>query len=359
MARVRGKKGGKILEATMDGACKQNFSNLQATKSLLLVSIKGNDYCTGEYLQAMIEKSILNNGNVSVLVADEVYRHNLRTLSGLDDETALREEALQLGDEFFLSNIPYILKALSIGAEHFESACNSVDVNEKISWINDYAQKQGIVFELLRWHDWINRDNYLAQASEIEGLYESVDCLRESIEDTAHDFARRHQHDGSAALWLHRSSAYLKEESPAVMWCSMARGYEFIAYPGSIIASMETTKTFFLSNDLPEKARKFQLRLDPALIGHWLDVYFKRTHGHVVSNLSPKAHLFALEKVGIFKKAQVEEKESVDVLVTAAVKAILSDEKISSDLKIPTLISLLGEVLDMKQLSQDAQLKTM
>lgn len=349
MNRVRGKKGGKILEATMDSACKKHFKDIKETKFLLLISIKGNEYCLNDYLQLMIEKAIKDYGSVSVLIADEVYRHNLRTLSGNDDEDYLRAEALKLGDKFFLENIPYILQALSISQDRFDLACSILDINAQIEWINNYAQAESIDFELVRWQEWLTRDNYLTEfSSEIESLYESVDFLRENLLTTSEDFARRHQSEGEKELWLHRSKAYLKEESPAVMWCSISRGYEFIAYPGSIIAPMEATKKFFLQSSIPRNAQKFQQNIDPNLIGHWLDVHFKKSHGHTVTNLNPKAHELALERVGFFKKA-VDHHEDINSIVVTVTLKVFADEKIPTNLKIQALISLLGELAESEE----------
>lgn len=116
--RVKGPVTGEILYAQFNGPEAKNLINKIGIKSLVLLSIKGNEYCDGDYLGATVLAATRNTAKeptkdsaiaatassdvegsaepagenfTTFLVADEVYWHNLKTIDVNKEEARLRE----------------------------------------------------------------------------------------------------------------------------------------------------------------------------------------------------------------------------------------------------------------------------
>lgn len=203
MPRERGKKNGSdLLVASFNNKNKGDIKNLEASKALLLVSIQGNKYCSGDYLQAEIETGITEHQTFTVLIADEIYWHNIRSeadcyleklldeiteQSGQVDELLnefipkyfdslldtleldidfknnflqlntkeqvavlkdlmvrtekkLRLEARSMGDRFFEENLPRILSALKLDEKKLSPDFSTLSVDDKIFYINHLVE---------------------------------------------------------------------------------------------------------------------------------------------------------------------------------------------------------------------------
>lgn len=277
MGKVRGVKNGDILSSSFDGRIKKNFKNIHETKVLLLVSIIGNEFCTGEYLQASIATAVQKHEEATVLIADEVYWNNLISENHLTDEKIqeLKNKALNLGEQFIAKNMVHILKGLGLDSIEFEKHYGSLGLSEQLEKLHELAAEKGIRFSLQRWAEWTDTpDLNIAGMSRVMNLNSK---MQDSIEATAKDFADRHKDEESSEVWLTRSRAYLKEETPAVIWLAAKRGYHFIAYPGEEIAPFGTARELFInpegSDDIdPELI----IRTDSSL-ANWLDINFRRS----------------------------------------------------------------------------------
>ncbi|PJE13550.1 hypothetical protein [Legionella sp.] len=105
--RVKGPVNGEVLTAKFNGSEAKNLVKKNGIKSLVLLSIIGNDYCDGDYLGATIlsairsttkapskalSKAEAENEDFTVfLVADEVYWHNLKTIELEKEEARLKQ----------------------------------------------------------------------------------------------------------------------------------------------------------------------------------------------------------------------------------------------------------------------------
>ncbi|WP_019215328.1 hypothetical protein [Legionella tunisiensis] len=110
-------------------------------------------------------------------------------------------------------------------------------------------------------------------------LYTAVQELRETIDYTADEFARRHEQDGGYDLWYYRAVGYLTEESPAVMWIGAALGYNFVTYPGDMLNTFQATKDYFVvpSSLSLDTSPPFAIPAEhPNLLVNWMQTYFKR-----------------------------------------------------------------------------------
>lgn len=276
MTRVRGVQSGEVLSASFDSRIKREFKDLKKTKVLLLVSMIGNEYCSGDYLEASIANSINLHGDTTILLADRVYWNNLKSHDPIDDATQqqLANQAIQLGNDFIRKNLSRILRPLGINEVEFQHQYGTLDVNRQVEAINDLAKAKGIGLNLVRWADWVQgAEEQLTQATQ---RMDANPKMQKSIEDTANEFASRHKGEENSEIWLSRSKSYLREETPAVIYLSAARGYQFIAYPGNMISPFETAKEMFINpkDDTPES--KLAIHTNQSL-ANWLDIHFKRS----------------------------------------------------------------------------------
>ncbi len=355
MGRVKGNKDGEFYLASLIGKEKKNFPNLKETKALVLVSIIGNEYCEGVYLQSSVSQAIDEFGAVTVLIADEVYWHNL---SGNDDDDSisqLKSTAVSLGDKFLKTNLPFLAKAVGIPGKEYVTSCKDFQLNEIMSWIAEKALEKGIKLEMVRWRDWVNStsDNFSAIKEELTDYYTKIDSLKDSIEITAKEFAKRHRHEDSEALWIRRSTGYLLEEAPAVMWCAAQRNFAFIAYPGDYFLPFKETKDFFCNEHALIEDERHRIMHDPNLVGNWLNINFKRTLGHVITNIDPRSVSIAASRLSLFSQS----KSFLDKHITGEAEFIegltafiLHDETIDPDIRIPVLITALEKIHQSREL---------
>lgn len=305
MPKVRGPKDGKIITASFDSKdnSKSRFSSLKTTKDLILLSIKGNEYCAGEFLEAIVQQAVAMHqtgsdyagvkGKATFLVADEIYWHNLKEgPSSNENEMTLKRQSMDLGELYLEGNLGAFLAPLGLTRDSFNNSYPTATMDEKIQIINKLAEDKGKNFEIVRWHDWVTQNNFDKDLKEIIPLYSSVEGLRVTIDKTSAEFMARHSHDGEdARVWLHRSQGYLTEESPSIMLLAARLGYNFIIYPGTILPPFEATREYFVvENHIAriEKGEsikkecthnKFCLHVEnPSRLVNWLEVNFKRSH---------------------------------------------------------------------------------
>jgi hypothetical protein len=262
MPKINGPRDGDILTAVFNGKTngrlKSRFPSLLTTKDLVLLSIHGNEYCTGDYLEALVQYAVTTHsrqaddsktdGKTTFLIADEIYWHNLKQLPPHDNiEEELKAQALTLGDKFFYDNLKHFLKPLAISMEIFNDVHGKKTIDQQIEMINMLAHSQGKNFEIMRWRTWVNQEDVAEQITQMMPLYELEPGLQTGIEKDVHSFVSRHADDlESSELLKYRSRSYLIEESPSIMWLAAYLGYNFIIYPGKILASFTATKEFFI-----------------------------------------------------------------------------------------------------------------
>ncbi|WP_115711484.1 hypothetical protein [Legionella sainthelensi] len=320
MPKVRGPRDGKVITASFDGKEKSLFPSLKTTKDLVLLSIRGNEYCTGEYLGAIVQQAVATHqtpvdhsgakGKATFLIADEIYWHNIKQLISSEPEVErLKQEAITIGDDYFLINLGSFLTPLNMTVEQFNEKYPNQSVNEMITIINQLAEEQGKNFEIVRWKTWVAQNEGQEKINKLMNFYDSVEGLKESVAKTQNDFVKRHGKDGDEELWRLRSHDYLTEESPAVMWLAASLGYNFIIYPGEILPPFEATKEFFVvpkhvprisqgKNILEEcEHNEYSLHTDdPTRLVNWLEVNFKRSHPPKQPVVSVESHTHSVDK---------------------------------------------------------------
>ncbi|MFT4059252.1 MAG: hypothetical protein QM652_06870 [Legionella sp.] len=286
MVKVKGSKDGDILKARFEGQTKSLFPNLNKTKSLVLLSIRGNKYCTGEYLKAIVEKAASEFEFTTFLIADEVYWHNL--CQDFDDvahrKETLQDEAVLLGKTYFEEHLDCFLKPLGLSSGEFDAHLVEIFPLDKKAALNKTAKN----YEVLFWRDWLKKSTPFCKfQSQISALYQSEPTLSKSVHQVAADFVRRHSNNSvTEELLMQSSSNYLIEESPAVMWIAASLGYNFIIYPGEIISSFSASRDYFIRNDMDNNPL-FVDASKPELLVNWLEVSFIRSRSsdsHSIKN---------------------------------------------------------------------------
>lgn len=353
---VKGPSNGAIIHAYFDGRSKANFSNLKETTVLILLSIKNNEHCAGDYLGSIVNQALSAYKFSTFLVADEIYWHNLKGKDfNLQQEAELKKQALCLGDEFIDENLQYFLSPLHMNVDEFNKHYNYENIDGKIKKINDLAQQCGKHFEIVRWHDWVNspKHSFQSQKINITAMYASVPALQNAIELTANSFTERHPHVKDRQLLLERSRGYLQEESPAIMWISAALGYNFIAYPGEILESFQATKDYFITkNNSPQQEQSVILQVaEPELLANWLKIRFKKTHAKqeqtasTVTSLSPLLNnFFQSANANENQQEQLQSKE-LQSLVMAATMGICSLDEVDMETKSELVAKVLQKLM--------------
>ncbi len=280
IARVHGSKNGSIIKARFNGKSKSFFPTLKNTKALVLLSIIGNEFCSGDYLKSIIDTALSTHGFTTFLIADEVYWHNLRYSFSDEEELLAKKQAMSLGANYLEINLKYFLSALDIELDAFNHEHSSKSIYEKISVINNIAKKS-LHFEILSWNDWLNKcPSFLKDKQEIYAFYHTESSLKNSIDHTASNFSKRHQNNElDFDLLYKRSEHYLLDESTAVILIAAKLEYNFIIYPGEIIKPFKTTKEFFIKGEDENVGNSLYIKYkDPKLLVNWLSVSFQKSH---------------------------------------------------------------------------------
>ncbi|MBA3535885.1 MAG: hypothetical protein H0T84_04650 [Tatlockia sp.] len=288
MSRVKGPKNGTVTTVKFNGKGKILPSNV-SPKALMLLSIVGNEYCTGTYLNVSIELAVKDYDLTTFLIADEVYWHNIKQSDKLNDFeiSALKEHALEMGDNYFRANfLAFLAPFDKVTRSFLLTECENKNVNEQIAIINHEAKSLPKKFEIVRWRDWVNTEiftfNYKENKKAIEQFYQQESFLKNSIELTASDFAARHKKEGNEDLWRMRSIGYLTEESPAVILLATALLYNFIIYPGDMIPPFQATKDYLILMINKEPSILRYLFKSPApdlsIFINWLQPFFRKSH---------------------------------------------------------------------------------
>lgn len=280
MVKVRGSKDGKIINSRFIGQSKSLFPNLKDTKILILLSVIGNEFCTGDYLKSIIKTAISTHQFATFLIADKVYWHNLRRDFSQEEEVAFKRKAVELGADYFERNIEAFLSPLNIVKDKFTEQHHNKTSQQKVKTINELAKIHSN-FEIMFWEDWLNKNpSYQEFQFTIMSLFDTEKTLKNSVEEMASNFAKRHETEvKSYELLLKRSQGYLIEESPGVIWVAASLNYHFIAYPGEMIKPFKAAKEFFIKKKSNIYSNKFIiLSENPERLINWLEVTFQRSH---------------------------------------------------------------------------------
>ncbi|AHE67855.1 hypothetical protein [Legionella oakridgensis] len=278
MAKVRGSKDGKIIKASFKGQAKSLFPTLKQTKLLVLLSIIGNEFCSGNYLRSIIQTATFTHEFTTFLIADEVYWHNLRRDFSKEEELALKRKAIEMGADYFERNLEHFLFPLGITKEAFNEQHADKSIHKKLSILNDLAMKHSN-YEVILWNDWLNKNHEFQSIKKpLIDLFEKEKSLKKSIEQMASNFASRHQTDDKPYdLLMKRSCSYLVEETPGVIWIAASLGYHFIGYPGEMIKPFKAAKEYFIRETDDLAVNEFGIYVDePKLLVNWLEITFQR-----------------------------------------------------------------------------------
>ena len=337
MARVKGSKDGTIIKAHFQGQAKSFFSTLKKTKILVLLSIASNEFCTKEYLRAMIETATSSFEFTTFLIADEVYWHNLRTTFDIDEEKELKNKAVELGECFFDDNLDLFLPIKDISKNEIYNIKNYGSLSEKIIALNNIL-KNRCNFEVVCWRDWLNKSpEYIEREKSIIQSFNEEPSLKKSVDLASKNFAQRHATEiNTYECLIQRSSGYLSEESAGVIWVAASLNYNFIAYPGEMIKPFKAAKEYFIRNIADNDI--FIGTEEPKLLVNWLEVVFHRSHEN---NLCKETDLTNMG-ISLDLNSLSSTRNGVSELMTGITKGIFS-LKIDEASKVRLLVDIVSE----------------
>ncbi len=280
---------GSLVAKFHGRSLKNDKDKLQDSSALVCLSIIGNERCKGAHLDAIIKEALLQFKDVTFLIGDETYWHNLKSEITVTEETKikLKQEAIALGDDYLQTHLSLFLNAIKMdnprfNVDQFLTENSLKPVDEQIAALNKRAQGHNTPFKILRWRDWVNSDqhDYQAKKRELEELYESENCLKDALEPSIKDYVRRHHRKETEAHLLNlsrnRSADYLREETPAIFWIAGALGINYIAYPGKNVPLFTATHSFFITNSNLLDASSLRIKTpEPVNIAVWLEIKFK------------------------------------------------------------------------------------
>ncbi len=166
----------------------------------------GQQYHEGEKLKATVEWAKHRFDKVIICVNDTLQRYNFIYKDNLSEKEA-----------FNISEVA--------GREWIERNINIIRTLPK--------------YELYRWEDWRNREDFSAQYQDITELYHSSIDVRSLIQEDVLQFWKRRQLDGTASninfdVFKKNSIQYLLEET-AAFFLMFKKEQAVDVYPGSVL----------------------------------------------------------------------------------------------------------------------------
>jgi hypothetical protein len=251
MTQMKSEEDGQFITAKFGRS--KLFPGVKS-KNLVLLSIKGNAKCTGDHLGAIITRAVTNNPNkesTTFLIVDEIQWHNLKNaVISYEEEIQLKEKAIQLGLDYFESQLQYFLSPINLDVSRFNQLYPNKNAFEKLQIINDISKKEAKGFEILFWRDWDGRAPAIFKQNKTKLLewYYTEEFLKKPLKESAVKFAESHSEQGDRDILILRSEGFLREESLDVMWLAAYHGYNFVTYAGSMRPPLKATKMFFIKN---------------------------------------------------------------------------------------------------------------
>jgi len=264
---------------------------------IVFLSILGNEFCRGAYLQESLRQAMDKNNqlNVTCLLTDEVYWHNLKGLNtSKSEEIELKQRAVELGQEFLQENLHVFLTVMqqynpkfSIDAFNLEYC--DLSISDKVRNLNYEAKFYGIPLKIVLWKEWTADDDYAAKKDEFTALAKSLPRLMDAFEETADSFARRQlkhpidinrdmilaacsNNTEKTELLKHRSWDYLSEECFALYYLAGKRGINLIAYPGKITQAFRETQQLIITNNPTEHIGLCIRVAKPRTLAGWIEI---------------------------------------------------------------------------------------
>lgn len=248
--RPKAKEDKKIVKLNGGEYKRREFGDLSERKALILISLD-NDDCKQESFKATVEAALAEFNFVTILIADEIYRHNLieetyYTHTTTTEETRQtqmrkwRQEAIRRGDQWLEMHSPYLNEIIAKASYRSSSKGEAESANCPLT--------------IVRWRDWLQDTNasaeYQALIQNFTDLYKTIDALKQGLQQSATEFATRRSRNDSDKydLYFKNAMAYLLEECPAIIWIAAKLNYNAIIYPGKMTEALNRTRKFILNS---------------------------------------------------------------------------------------------------------------
>ena len=188
--------------ATFSGIAIANLSKaeIKNTSVLVCLSIKGNPHCVADDLKAIIDHAVTDHKHTTFLIGDETHWHNLKNKAGVTEteKTILKEKAIAMGSIYLKNNLPAFLAIITKQCPQFNIEAwllnnRTNPPSDLATAVNLLATQLSVPFQIVRWHEWVANEAYIAKRAQIMALYQTEETLCSGLEACTTDFARRHK----------------------------------------------------------------------------------------------------------------------------------------------------------------------
>lgn len=278
--------------------CYLQGSGIKDHSIIIFLSILHNEYCDGVYLQEILQQAMdKNNGlNVTCLITDEVYWHNLKGVNtSIADEAVLKQRAVELGLTFLQRNLTTFLTVMqqynpTFSIETFHRDLGEKSILDQIKALNDLALVHKIPLQIALWKEWTTDEGYTAKKDQFLTLSQSIPELKEAIEETATSFAKRNvkrpvddwdemlascdNNQKKFELLFRRAVDYVSEECFALYYLAGKRQINLIAYPGRMTKAFRKTQEFIITDTkTPQEYTGVRIQVDnPGFLANWISI---------------------------------------------------------------------------------------
>lgn len=187
----------KRYKAFIRWATQQDKEEFKNSKVIIPISVGQRYHEDGEF-EATIKLINKSFKECTILIADTLKRHSLDLNLQISDQEEVLKTTKRKGQEWLERNVKYI---------------------EMLS----------IPYEISKWDEWINKDEYNAYYHLVRKLYDTDDGYRKVMHDTVNIFLLRDERQ-SDSRWVDCCISYLLEES-AVTCLWIKEGFKFDVYP--------------------------------------------------------------------------------------------------------------------------------
>lgn len=257
-----------VRKATLRGFS-DKLPHAVGSKVLMLLSIKDCMDCEKDYLRAQIQASMEKGLQVVALMGDTLYWHNLKNPEDVSEEhrAACQQQARQLGEKYLNDNLRYFYEGIGIPMPKDAQKSSSVETieffNQKAKEAFDQTQRQVVQpqkggtkgapkmvkpsFTLIDWQSWCNNERYLECQPQLMREFSTANVLVEAVNLTVENFFKRHKEEDvqQARISRTRSRDYVADETMAIVWNALDRGFDYLLYPKKGLINFEKAIEYF------------------------------------------------------------------------------------------------------------------
>lgn len=275
-----------------------SYTDLKETDGIVFCSIEGNDYCSGEWLEATATGALKEFKTTIFLIIDEPYWLNV--FPQTNDEAESRKQALEKTITWWNKNEKTFINLLEPDIRNTidMTEFSKKEIKDKITIINNLAKQQKKPFEICTWEMWEKKNLYSKTSFED---FQKNSKIHGSVERDAKKFVIRNygfkgpqgkEPDWKNEKWskaLTYSKKYLVTEAYGINTRVNPNNKTVLVYPGE---ELET----FREGRIALNMQKF----------HWLALGYKIPVKRPITPHTKSPLLFLQDKTSLSHKIFAE-----------------------------------------------------